>query len=150
MIIAIAFLTNGIKAGPVDQSMMVMFETEIIDRKPSHLGTLKPMMQAKLELTLVEKVSVLLHVTKLELGAGRDGIAQSPIQTVPIVVVDLPTIANVPLPVHKQLVIKRQVPRTLSNYGRVKRNGDGQRISEAGSKVLAFDPPLLESETMSK
>jgi len=130
--------------------MMVMFETEIIDRNPSHLGTLKPMMQAKLELTLVEKVSVLLHIAKLESGASGDGVAYGAIQTIAIVVVDLPAIANIALSIDKQLIIKRQVPRTLRNLGRVQWNGDGQRISEAGSKVLAFDPPLLESETMSK
>ena len=129
---------------------MVMFETEIIDRNPSHLGTLKPMMQAKLELTLVEKVSVLLHIAKLESGASGDGVAYGAIQTIAIVVVDLPAIANIALSIDKQLIIKRQVPRTLRNLGRVQWNGDGQRISEAGSKVLAFDPPLLESETMSK
>jgi hypothetical protein len=128
----------------------VLLEADIMEGKSDDVSALKPVMQTELELSFVKKVRMLLHVTKLELGASGDGIAQSPIQTVPIVVVDLPTIANVPLPVHKQLVIKRQVPRTLSNYGRVKRNGDGQRISEAGSKVLAFDPPLLESETMSK
>jgi len=121
-----------------------------MEGKSDDVSALKPVMQTELELSFVKKVRMLLHVTKLELGASGDGLAQSPIQTVPIVVVDLPTIANVPLPVHKQFVIKRQVPRTLSNYGRVKRNGDGQRISEAGSKVLTFDPPLLESETMSK
>jgi hypothetical protein len=128
----------------------VLLEADIMEGKSDDVSALKPVMQTELELSFVKKVRMLLHVTKLELGASGDGIAQSPIQTVPIVVVDLPTIANVPLPVHKQLVIKRQVPRTLSNYGRVKRNGDGQRISEAGSKVLTFDPPLLESETMSK
>ena len=108
------------------------------------------MMQAKLELTLVEKVSVLLHIAKLESGASGDGVAYGAIQTIAIVVVDLPAIANIALSIDKQLIIKRQVPRTLRNLGRVQWNGDGQRISEAGSKVLAFDPPLLESETMSK
>ena len=101
-----------------------------MEGKSDDVSALKPVMQTELELSFVKKVRVLLHVTKLELGAGRDGIAQSPIQTVPIVVVDLPTIANVPLPVHKQLVIKRQVPRTLRHLGRVQWNGDGQRISE--------------------
>ena len=109
---------------------MVMFETEIIDRNPSHLGTLKPMMQAKLELTLVEKVSVLLHIAKLESGASGDGVAYGAIQTIAIVVVDLPAIANIALSIDKQLIIKRQVPRTLRNLGRVQWNGDGQRISE--------------------
>ena len=109
---------------------MVMFKTEIIDRNPNHLSGLKPMMQAKLELTLVEKVSVLLHVAKLELGASGDGVAYGAIQTIPIVVVDFPAIANIALSVDKQLVIKRQVPRTLRHLGRVQWNGDGQRISE--------------------
>ena len=121
-----------------------------MEGKSDDVSALKPVMQTELELSFVKKVRMLLHVTKLELGASGDGIAQSPIQTVPIVVVDLPAIANIALSIDKQLIIKRQVPRTLRNLGRVQWNGDGQRISEAGSKVLAFDPPLLESETMSK
>jgi len=74
VIIATAFLTNSLEAGAAHRSVMLMFETEIIDGKPHQLSALKPMMQAKLELTLVEKIRVLLHVAKLELGIRRDRV----------------------------------------------------------------------------
>lgn len=142
--IATAFLTNSLKAGAAQQSVMLMFETEIFDSKPHQLSALKPMMQAKLELTLVEKVRVLLHVAKLELGTRRNRVTYCAIQTIPIVVVDLAAIANVALSIDKQLVIERQIPRALRNYRRIQGDRDKQCITKAGSKILTIDPSLFK------
>ena len=70
-------------------------------------------MKANLKLSLVHRLCVLLHVAHLNLSAITELVAQGCIKTVAIIEIDLSPAPDVPLPIHKEFVIKGQIPRTL-------------------------------------